>query len=145
MIDSSAMDLVYVGKSFQLGGEMFKLEVGVLLFVVGELEADGRGEFGEGEAQVGLARAAPLPASAAVFVGKRVGVFDGQRGLAQPADAVDGGDDADVSGRDEVLAQHPEIGGAANEVRVVRIHVAEAFFGALAAQDPKNEEANFRF
>jgi len=40
-----------------------------------------------------------------------------------------------VAGRDEVFAQHPEIGGAADEVRVVRVHVAEAFLGALAARD----------
>jgi hypothetical protein len=47
--------------------------------------------------------------------------------LPKPADAVDGGDDADVAGLDEVLAQHPQIGGAADEVRIVRVHVAELF------------------
>jgi len=124
-----------VGEFLQLAAGALELEVGVFLFVVGELEADGRGEFGEGEAQVVLARAAHLPASAAVFVGKGVGVFDGECGLAQPAHAVDGGDDADVAGFDEVLAQHPQIGGATDEVRVVRVHVAETFFGALAAGD----------
>ena len=133
--EQAAVRRAGVGEFLQLAAGALELEVGVFLFVVGELEADGRGEFGEGEAQVVLARAAHLPASAAVFVGKGVGVFDGERGLAQSADAVDGGDDADVSGRDEVLAQHPQIGGAADEVRVVRVHVAETFFGALAARD----------
>jgi hypothetical protein len=38
-----------------------------------------------------------------------------------------------VAGRDEVLAQHPQIGGAADEVRVVRFHIAQTFLGALAA------------
>ena len=124
-----------VGEFLQFAAGALELEVGAFLFVVGELEADGRGEFGEGEAQVVLARAAHLPASAAVFVGKGVGVFDGKRGLAQPADAVDGGDDADVTGLDEVLAQHPQIGGAADEMRVVRVHVAETFLGAFASHD----------
>lgn len=109
---------------------------------VGELEADGRGEFGEGEAQVVLAGAAHLPASAAAFVGKGVGVFDGERGLAQSADAVDGSDDADVAGLDEVLAQHPQIDGAANEVRIVRVHVTEVFFGSFAARDGLNNLAD---
>jgi len=43
--------------------------------------------------------------------------------------------DADKSGRDEILAEHPQIGGAADEVRVVRVHVAEAFLGAFATRD----------
>lgn len=124
-----------VGECLQLAAGALELEIGVFLFVVGELETDACGEFGEGETQVVLARAAHLPASAAVFVGKGVGVFDGQRGLAQTADAVDGGDHADVAGRDEVLAQYPQIGGAADEVRVVRVHVAETFLSAFAARD----------
>ncbi len=40
-----------------------------------------------------------------------------------------------MAGLDKVFAQLPEIDGAADEVRVVRVHVAEAFFGALAACD----------
>ena len=132
--EQAAVRRAGVGEFLQLAAGALELEVGAFLLVVGELEADGRGQFGEGEAQVVLARAAHLPASAAVFVGKGVGVFDGQRGLAQPADAVDGGDHADVSGLDEVLAQHAQIGDAADEVRVVRVHVAEAFLGAFAAR-----------
>ncbi len=64
-----------------------------------------------------------------------MGVFDGERGLAQPADAVDGGDDADTPGLDEVIAHHPQIGSAPDEVRVVRVHVAETLFGTLTAGD----------
>ena len=124
-----------VGEFLQFAAGVLELEVGAFLFVVGELKADGGGEFGKGEAQVVLARAAHLPASAAVFVGKGVSVFDGKRGLAQPADAVDGGDDADETGLDEVLAQHPQIGGAADEMRVVGDHVAETLLGAFASHD----------
>lgn len=61
-----------------------------------------------------------LPASAAVFVGEGVSVFDGERGLAQPADAVDRGDDADVAKLDEVLAQQRATNGKGIGFLVVR-------------------------
>ncbi len=60
--EQAAVRCAGVGEFLQLAAGVLELEVGVFLFVVGELEADGRGEFGKGEAQVVLERAAHLPA-----------------------------------------------------------------------------------
>jgi len=42
-----------------------------------------------------------------------MGVFDDERGLAESAQAVDGSEDADMVGFDEVFAQKERVGGAA--------------------------------
>ena len=68
-------------------------------------------------------------------VGEGVGVLDRKAGLAQAAQSVDGCQDADVAGLDEVFAQKTKVDGAADEVRIGSVHVAKAFFASLPAHD----------
>jgi len=54
-----------------------------------------------------------VPREVGPGIRKGMGVFDDERGLAESAQAVDGSEDADMVGFDEVFAQKERVGGAA--------------------------------
>ena len=131
----AAVGLVSPGQLAQLGDDALELGLHIALLGVGEVNAATRGR-----AWPGRRGGRPGPRSGPAIGRRRTrgagpGIFQGQCRLAQAAQAVDGCQDADGAGLDEVVAEPAHLGDAADEMGVVGIDVAEAALGPLATED----------
>ena len=122
--------------AFQLRQHGAAEQGGVVALGVGGTVAEfGRvGQLADERQQFLLVLRAEHPKAGGVMVGKPVGVGDSQLGLALPAEAVDGGDEADSAGG-ELLVESAQFLAAADEEGILPAEIAGHALGAARALD----------
>ncbi len=122
------------GAAFQLGQHAASAGLGGFVGAGGEGDFQPGAEFAEQREDFLSSLRAEHPEAGGIGIGPAVGVGGGEFGLALPAEAMHGGDDADGA-EGEVFVKLAQLGLAADEVGIDAAEIAGRTGGAAGALD----------